>query len=751
MNTVKPLRRETAEWLTLVLVVMLGCVLGFYAVSSERSFILANENVHLRAQAHVVEANLQRQLESVRSALESLRHARMSNGPSATNFSIQSLRAAMPGVRALMVLDINGKIMRSSEQTRGPQLRDTAFIQSIAGMNDENMVYVSRPYIDAAGHSNIKLSMKLSSPPGDAPGVVTAILESDYFSTIMQPLVYASDINGELAQQGGFSILQVGRRPLPEKRLSVQRTVDSGRIRLDRPLEVTISRGRDVIDQPWRRLAIEFSAVCAAFLLIGGISLWVVQAKRVALDLLSARRTREKAESTERIITALQQHETEIERLAFYDSLTGLPNRRLLLDRTERALQAAEQKLQSGALMFIDLDNFKDLNDTLGHDHGDLLLKQVARRLLEVTRQGDTVARLGGDEFVVMLQGLGDIDEDAVKGAEKVGQAIVERLAMPYLLEDQEVFSTPSVGVAMVYAGTGSVEALLKQADLAMYQAKAAGRNTLRLFTPQMQSVAAEAVELERELRGAIARQELYLHYQPIVDARRRISGVEALARWFHPKRGAVSPAEFIPLAEKSGLILEIGQWVLERACAQLKLWSAQPATEHLTISVNVSARQMRQSDFVSQVTATLGKHAVDPRRLRLELTESMLFSDTEEVIEKMNALRALGVRFSLDDFGTGYSSLSYLKRLPLDQLKIDRSFIREALTNPSDATIATAIVGLAHSLGMVVVAEGVETEAQHRFLQQSSCDAFQGFLYAAPCTAEKIEQLLAPSLWRNA
>jgi len=282
----------------------------------------------------------------------------------------------------------------------------------------------------------------------------------------------------------------------------------------------------------------------------------------------------------------------------------------------------------------------------------------------------------------------------------------------------------------------------MKQADLAMYQAKASGRNALRLFNPQMMNRAAASIELERELRSAIAREELHLAYQPIVDGNRSVIGAEALVRWSHPRRGAVSPAEFIPLAEKSGLILQIGQWVLERACGQLRLWGSHPESQHLTISVNISARQMRQPDFVEQVLSVLQASSAPPNRLRLELTESMLFSDTEDVIEKMNALKSAGVRFSLDDFGTGYSSLSYLKRLPLDQLKIDQSFIREVLTNTSDATIATAIVGLAHSLNLVVVAEGVETEAQHQFLQNSSCDGFQGYLYAQPCSANAVVQL---------
>lgn len=854
------LNRERAEWLAFAMVLLLGSALSIYAVLSERSFILKNEQNHLDAQARIVDENLRWQLAGVRSALDSVRKSHLKNGTSESGLSVQGLRSAMPGVRALVLLDKSGKILESSDELQDSHLDDQEFLRSFGKMQDPDTLYVSKPFENTPGISNIKLSMKVESPPGDVPGVATAILNPSYFDVVMRSIIYAPDMWSSIAQEDGYQVLFVppeleaqGSGPR-SARMFAMRTIDPAQVHLDKALTVTVSRSYSEINKPWMRLAVEFGMVWAVFILIAGGSIYMVQTKRKALSMLSEHRAQERAENSERMelalssarlglwdmalpaetmevdaraanilghdagqryaalewrgtihpddqqlvadafdrhvngesprfesehrmrhvdgswvwvqlrgkvverskegaplrmlgtrtdISASKRHESEIERLAFYDSLTGLPNRRLLLERISRAINLAQRNHQCGAVLFIDLDNFKDLNDTLGHDKGDLLLTQVAERLQEVTRKTDTVARLGGDEFVVLLEGLGSCDVGADERARQIGENIVARLSTPYQLSGHEVFSTPSVGITMFGMKTESVDAVLKQADLAMYQAKAAGRSTLRMFSPYMQGLAAASVELERELRGAIMRNELHLQYQPIVNASRRIVGAEALVRWTNARRGAVSPVEFIPLAEKSGLILQIGQWVLEQACDQLRRWESQKDTRHLTVSVNISARQMRQADFVAQVTAVLRKSGVNPNRLRLELTESMLFSDIEDVIEKMNALKAIGVRFSLDDFGTGYSSLSYLKRLPLDQLKIDQSFIREVLTNANDATIATAIVGLAHSLGLVVVAEGVETEAQHAFLQRSNCDGFQGYLFAAPCSAARIDVLL--------
>jgi diguanylate cyclase (GGDEF)-like protein/PAS domain S-box-containing protein len=426
----------------------------------------------------------------------------------------------------------------------------------------------------------------------------------------------------------------------------------------------------------------------------------------------------------------------EIQHLAFYDSLTTLPNRRLLLDRLQQALAASARSKRQGALLFIDLDNFKTLNDTLGHDKGDLLLQQVAQRLANCVREGDTVARLGGDEFVVMLEDLSANHREAAAQAESVGEKILSALNDPYRLASHEHCSTPSIGVTLFNDHENSIDELLKQADLAMYQAKAAGRNTMRFFDPEMQAVVTARAALETDLKQGVLHKQFLLHYQPQVNAEGRVTGAEALLRWQHPERGMVFPAEFIPLAEETGLILVLGRWVLETACFQLSEWARQPGMAHLTMAVNVSAHQFRQVDFVDQVLAAIDLHQANPHRLKIELTESLLLEDIEGIITKMNALKANGVGFSLDDFGTGYSSLSYLKRLPLDQLKIDQSFVRDVLTDPNDVVIAGTIVALARSLGLTVIAEGVEGEAQREVLASQGCRAYQGYLFGRPVAA---------------
>ena len=431
----------------------------------------------------------------------------------------------------------------------------------------------------------------------------------------------------------------------------------------------------------------------------------------------------------------------EIEHLAFYDSLTMLPNRRLLLDRLQQALAASARSKRQGALLFIDLDNFKMLNDTLGHDKGDLLLQQVAQRLATCVREEDTVARLGGDEFVVMLADLSENLEEAATQTETVGEKILAALNQSYRLAGYEHHSTPSIGVTLFSSPHKSVDELLKRADLAMYQAKAAGRNTLRFYDPEMQAAVSARASLEADLRRAIVDQQFVLHYQAqVTGAAGRLTGVEALVRWRHPRRGLVSPMEFIPLAEENGLILPLGQWVLETACAQLVAWAGRPDTEQLILAVNVSARQFRHPDFVAQVLAVLEHSGADPRRLKLELTESLLLEDMENIIVKMSALRTRGVSFALDDFGTGYSSLSYLKRLPLDQLKIDKSFVRDVFSDPNDRAIARTIVALAQSMGLSVIAEGVETEGQRDFLASQGCHACQGYLFGRPLPLDAFE-----------
>ena len=443
-------------------------------------------------------------------------------------------------------------------------------------------------------------------------------------------------------------------------------------------------------------------------------------------------------------ITQRKSAESAIQRLAFFDVLTGLPNRQLLVDRLDKALAHSARSKQGGALLFIDLDNFKTLNDTLGHDIGDLLLQQVAQRLLSCVRRSDSVGRLGGDEFVVMLDNLGEDMVGAAAAARQVGDKVLAAFVAPFSLQDYEYHTTPSIGVTLFNADVADVDVLLKRADLAMYQAKAAGKNTLRFFDPEMQAVVSARANMEANLRQAVRQQQFLLYCQPQVDGDSRITGVELLLRWRHPTQGLVPPLDFIPLAEETGIIIPIGCWVLRQACEQLAQWAAKPRLAHLSVAVNVSARQFRHPDFVAQVLDIVAQTGADPSRLKLELTESLVVTSVEDIIVKMKALKAAGIGFSLDDFGTGYSSLAYLKRMPLDQLKIDQTFVRDVLTDPNDAVIATTIISLAHSLGLGVIAEGVETEAQREFLLANGCSDYQGYLYSKPMPLEALEDFVA-------
>jgi diguanylate cyclase (GGDEF)-like protein/PAS domain S-box-containing protein len=445
----------------------------------------------------------------------------------------------------------------------------------------------------------------------------------------------------------------------------------------------------------------------------------------------------------ERDISEQKAAEKEIEYLAFYDPLTRLPNRRLLQDRLYQALVGSTRSRRKGAILLIDLDNFKIVNNTCGHDVGDQLLIQVARRLGSCVRDGDTVARLSADEFVVLLQDLSTKLAEAAGQAKGIGEKILAVLNAPYALTDRVLHSTPSIGVTLFPDSERAVDELLKQADIAMHQAKSAGRNTLRFFDPEMQVTIAARAVLEAALRLGIQHRQFVLHYQPQVDGAGNIVGVEALVRWEHPERGVVSPAQFIPLAEETGLILPIGQWVLETACAHLHTWAEDSSTRDLQLSINVSARQFRQPDFVDQVRVALKNSGAPTNRLKIELTESLVLVDIEDTVEKMQAIKQLGVGFSMDDFGTGYSSLAYLTRLPLDQLKIDRSFVRNLPDNPNDAVIAQTIITMAKSLGLAVIAEGVETEAQRQFLERHGCPTYQGYLFSKPLALAAFEELL--------
>ena len=440
-----------------------------------------------------------------------------------------------------------------------------------------------------------------------------------------------------------------------------------------------------------------------------------------------------------RDVTGSKRAQEQIDRLAFQDELTGLPNRRLLMDRVQRALVLSDRQGQIGALLFIDLDNFKDLNDTSGHHGGDLLLQQVAYRLLGSVRGRDTVARLGGDEFVVVLEELGAGLHEAATRARKVVQKITANLHKPYQIQGQEYHGSASIGVVMFRGHQHAPEELFKQADLAMYQAKSAGRNTYSFFDPDMQLTVTTRAALEADLRAALQRDELRLYFQLQYDLQGRPQGAEALVRWQHPQRGLLGPNEFIALAERSGLILPLGRWVLRHACEQLVAWAGDPATADLTVSVNVSVKEFRHPDFVAAVLSTLAKAGAAPARLKFELTESLLLEHQDEVITKMNILCQRGIRFALDDFGTGYSSLGYLKHLPLQQIKIDQVFVRDILEDPRDAAIACAIITMAHRLGLEVLAEGVETAGQREYLARHGCQLFQGHLFGLPAPAQTL------------
>jgi len=442
-------------------------------------------------------------------------------------------------------------------------------------------------------------------------------------------------------------------------------------------------------------------------------------------------------------ITLSKAASEEIKLLAFYDPLTNLPNRRLLLDRLNQALAASVRSGKKGALLFLDLDHFKTLNDTLGHDVGDLLLQQVAARLQACVREGDTVARIGGDEFVLILEDLSEQGLAAAAHIEAFAEKILHQLREPYLLANHICHSTPSIGATLFDDHKIGVDDLLKQADIAMYEAKNSGRNKLRFFDPKMQEAIANRVYFERELHKAINGQQFELYYQIQVDSSRRVTGAEVLIRWQHPERGMISPVNFIPLAEETGLILPIGQWVLDTACAQLQLWQQDAMACDLVLAVNVSAREFLQENFVAQVLSAVERHQINPSRLKLELTESMLVDNIDDIVTKMNALNAVGIRFSLDDFGTGYSSLQYLKRLPLHQLKIDRSFVRDIASDRSNRAIVCTIITMARSLDIDVIAEGVDSAEQQKFLLDNGCKNYQGYLFSRPLPLAAFELLL--------
>ncbi len=515
-------------------------------------------------------------------------------------------------------------------------------------------------------------------------------------------------------------------------RLSGQTALVSAQSILYDDVLIAASIPIDMILTSWRSetklvtvVALLFAAMVVA---AGGLSIWYLE--RMAQARLTIKRSRD-----------------EIEHLAFYDHLTHLPNRMLLMDRLNHALKSTARTQCYGVMLFLDLDNFKDINDTKGHDVGDQLLQQVAQRLSSHVRTNDTVARLGGDEFVVLLEDLSKNPIEAAELARRVGKNLISQLAQPYYIDGQEHKSSASIGAAMYGAESGGAADLLKQADIAMYRVKALGRNDLCFFDPQMQADITAHAALEVDLQNAVRLQQFMLFYQPQVGPQGHIVGAEVLIRWQHPTRGMVSPAEFIPVAEESDVINDIGLWVLHTACQQLAKWQQFTSTAHLQLAVNVSARQFRQADFVSLVEQVIEQTSILPHGLKLELTESLVLDDIDDTIGKMAVLKSLGVRFSMDDFGTGQSSLSYLTRLPLDQLKIDQSFVRNIGIKPSDGMIVQTIIGMASNLGLEVIAEGVETLDQQVFLDAHGCQLYQGYLFGKPSPLPGFEALLRAEL----
>ena len=443
------------------------------------------------------------------------------------------------------------------------------------------------------------------------------------------------------------------------------------------------------------------------------------------------------------VITDLTEHkktQEKIRKLAYFDQLTGLPNRALLMDRLKQVLIDSSRSKNFGALLLIDLDKFKTINDTLGHPAGDLLLQQIAQQLATQVREGDSVARFGGDEFMILLLELGSDEKEAASKARAISTALLKSLDKTYELGGVTHHSAASIGVTLFRGDISGIDDLLKQADLAMYKSKEGGRNLVQFFDPSLESAMRERAAMEEDLRRAVNENQFLLHYQAQLVDNGRLTGAEALLRWQHPEQGLICPARFIPLAEETGLILPIGKWVVEAACVQLAKWAIHPRMSELTIAVNVSVQQFRQADFVEQVLEALQRTGANSHRLKLELTESLLAESVEDIIEKMVALKGKGVSFSLDDFGTGYSSLSYLKRLPLDQLKIDQSFVRDLLSDSNDAAIAKTIVTLGQSLGIGVIAEGVETEEQREALERLVCHSYQGYLYCRPLPVVEFE-----------
>ena len=708
------------QWLIHATVLLaLGSFIA-YTQFEEYRRIDSQERERLTIQAEIVEKNLAPQLALAGRVIDGV--LRRPAGAAEDGAQLRLINEVLIGIGPIQLVDADGRVRASSAPGQvGADLAASAHFRAAAARPEPALLRLSAP----PGGRSIRLYRSVAGPRGEFAGMVVASLRPEYVAALLDSVRYAPDVWASIADGAGrpllFSPPAAGAGGGP--RLAAQRTLLAAGPRGGELLRIGVSRDLDVLFAPWRK------ALYVQSLLFGAISVFST------LGLLLIQRRR-RAQSAER-----KKAEEQIQQLAFFDQLTHLPNRILLLDRLKQAMRAGLRSGRHGAILFIDLDNFKTLNDTLGHDMGDLLLRQVAQRLNACVRGGDTVARLGGDEFVVMLTGLDGAAAEAARQVEAVGNKILHELSQTYRLKQLSHRSTSSIGATLFLGGQSSIDDLLKQADLAMYKSKAVGRNALRFFDPAMEVSMRERAALETDLRDAVPGRQFLLHYQPQVDQHGRLTGVEALLRWRHPLRGLVPPAEFIPLAEEIGVILPLGRWVLQTACRQLLAWEGRAETRRLSIAVNVSVRQFSQHDFVAQVLEALASSGADPRRLKLELTESLLVADVGDVVAKMAALKARGVGFALDDFGTGYSSLAYLKRLPLDQLKIDRSFVRDVLKDQSDASIAQTIIALARSLKLDVIAEGVETREQRDFLARAGCHAYQGYFFSRPLAPAELER----------
>ncbi|HDY85613.1 MAG TPA: EAL domain-containing protein, partial [Methylophaga sp.] len=441
-------------------------------------------------------------------------------------------------------------------------------------------------------------------------------------------------------------------------------------------------------------------------------------------------------------ITNQKAHEDRIQHLAFYDQLTSLPNRRLLLERLQYNLSLSQRNKTYGVVMFLDLDDFKKINDSLGHEVGDELLQQVATRIQQMVRRVDTVARLGGDEFVILVANQALKDNALIEFSSNLASKIIDAFQQSFVIKGYEHHISTSIGITIFSPENQTAISILGQADTAMYKSKNTGKNTFCFYEQAMQKIAEAKLALEHDLRQAIEQQQFSLNFQPQVDNSGKIIAVEALVRWQHPERSWVSPAEFIPLAEDSGLIIPIGQWVLVNACIQLKSWLRQ-GVELQHVSVNVSPKQFRQTDFIANIKSALDESGLTANKLMLEITEGIVLDNVEDTIQKMGTLKQMGIQFSIDDFGTGYSSLSYLKRLPIDELKIDQSFVRDIATDKDDAAIVTTIIAMARHLNLTVVAEGVENFQQLNFLMENGCTLFQGYYFSRPLSPNDLKSFI--------